>query len=581
MTKKILALVLSLCMMLSVCSGCGSSTQNAESTADSETSSAASSVEEAVEEASEDETEEAEVVEEAEEAEEAEEPEAPAVTISYPLGSDITLTFWTAFDSNAFGDFGLSSYNALEALAYVQEKTGVGYEYVEVSNFSASEQFNLMIASGDWCDAMQCSKYYTGGLSQAYADGVIADLTDMLAEYAPDYYAKLMERDQTTLENIRTAGRDLMLVSMFDDYINDGGTFVRGDWLEALGVEWPTTFDGFIDLLYQVQAAYGCEYTYPADPGAGISGAEAYFGSELFSLRTDGSDLAIYVDNGTVYSGVTSDGYREYLELLIQLYADGIINKEFYVSELDRGSTMGYVGDGNIFIWSGRADTINDALSYTTDENMSIMPVTTYFVGESGVYDFLDEVVYANTDGLSITTACEDIGLALSFYNYFYTDEGAVLCNYGLEDVGFTYDSNGNPQYTDMILNNPDGMNFNTALVIYGISGVVTLTNNNAKLTAYTDEVVNAIEVFSSLEGTSSEHTYPNGAALSSAESDSIANQITDIVAYATEQCLKFVVGAEELNDESWASYVAYCNSVGLEDCVAVYQQAYDNYLAG
>lgn len=504
---------------------------------------------------------------------------APAITIDYPLEGDLTeLHYWTSFDSNAFGSFGVSTFNDLQALDLVEEATGVRYVFDEVSFFSAPEQFNLVIASGDLPDAIPAYRYYTGGLAQAYADEIILDLSDMLPEYAPDYYAQLMTRDETTLRNIRIDGMDLEVVSMYDTYVNDGGAYVREDWLEELGTEWPETFDGFIDLLYQVHDAYGCAYTYPVDPGAGMAGAEAHFGTELFSLRSSSSDLAVYVDDGVVKSGVTSDGFRAYLELAAQLYADGIFNSDFYVSELDRGSTMGYIGDGNIFIWSGRADTMNDPLYYTTDPDMKIKPVTTYFPGESGEYDFMDEILYANLEGISLTTSCEAPELALSFYNYFYTEAGQLLCNYGIEGLSYTME-NGKPTYTDLLLNNPDGMNFNTAQAIYGMTGVVTKTDNEAKLSAYADYVIDAIEVFSSLEGTSTKHTYPRGASLGTDAANRIANQLTAVTSYASEQGLRFVCG-EPLTDEAWEAYVSACNDYGLIDCVAAYQEAYDEYMA-
>ena len=594
-TKHIAILVL-LALLVTMFAACGSSSETSEESSETTEVTAAEETEaeeaeEAVEEEAEaeEETEEAEEIpeesaEEAVEAEEAADEETEeteeTASISYPLGSDITITFWTEFDNNAFGSFGLESYNDLEALSLVAEATGVNYEYVEVSNVVASEQFNLMIASGDWCDAMKAEKYYTGGLAQALSDEVIYDLSDLIPEYAPDYYAVLSEQDQTTLDSIRTDGKDLQLVSINSVYINDGGTFVRGDYLDELGVEWSTDFEDFIDLLYLVKNTYGSEYTYPADPGGGLTGAEAYFETELFSLRSDSSDLAVFVTDGVVYSGAISDGYRAYLELARQLYADGIFNQDFYVAELDRGSTMSYIGDGNIFIWTGRADSMNDPLSYTTDEDMYVQPVDAYFLGESGEYDFLDEVVMASTEGISITTACEDPGLVLSFYNYFYTDEGALLCNFGIEDVAYSLNADGEPEYTDLILNNPDGMNFNTAMAIYGMSGVVNWTDTEAKLAAYTDEVVEAIELFSNLDNKSSLHTYPNGAALSAEESSSINNQLTAVTSYAAEQCLKFLVGAEDLTDETWETYVQHCIDLGINDCLEVYQTAYDDYLA-
>jgi len=575
--KKHIALFLTLALLLAM-TACGAEAAPASAAS---AASAVSAAEESPVPAEEPPEESAEAAAGSAEESAAEEiPEEPAVVIDYPLGEGLTIDFWTEFDNNAFGSAGLTSYNELASVDDIEEATGVRYHYTEASFFSASEQFNLMIASGDWPDVLKASRYYSGGLAQAFADDIIIDLSDLLPDNAPDYYAAFLKKDRATQDNITTNGMHLQLVSMFNDYVNDGGAFVRGDWLKDLGVSFPTDFEGFRDLLYQVHDTYGCSYTYPMDPGATMAGSEAYYGSELFSLRTDSSDLALYIDEGNVVSGATSDGYRAYLEDLIDMYADGIVNGEFYVTELDRSSTMGYIGDGNIFIWNGRADSKNIPLYYTEDPDMEIVPVNTNFPGPSGEYDFMDEVLFASTnDGISITTACEDPEMVLKFYNYFFTEEGSMMTSYGIEGVTYTIE-NGEPKYTDLLMDNPDGMNFNMALVIYGVNGLVGITDSKARLAAYSDEVVEAINIFSNLEGTSTLHTYPNGASLTAEQATSISTKLSDVVAYATEQCLKFVIGSEPLTDESWNTYVDTCNAMGLEDCVAVYQEAYDSYMA-
>ena len=44
----------------------------------------------------------------------------------------------------------------------------------------------------------------------------------------------------------------------------------------------------------------------------------------------------------------------------------------------------------------------------------------------------------------------------LQFFDYFYTDEGYLLANYGIE--GESYDLiDGVPTWSDYIMNNPDG----------------------------------------------------------------------------------------------------------------------------
>lgn len=85
------------------------------------------------------------------------------------------------------------------------------------------------------------------------------------------------------------------------------------------------------------------------------------------------------------------------------------------------------------------------------------------------------------------------------------------------------------------------------------------------------------------IEDSTDDRRYPSS--LSSnftvAENEEIAEYENDFLTYAQETILKFLDGALELNDDTWNEYVNTCNSMGLPEIVAVYQNAYDQYLAG
>ena len=59
-----------------------------------------------------------------------------------------------------------------------------------------------------------------------------------------------------------------------------------------------------------------------------------------------------------------------------------------------------------------------------------------------------------------VTTSCPEDKLitALKWLNYGYSEEGLVYWNYGTEGETFILDDNGIPQWTDLILNDADGL---------------------------------------------------------------------------------------------------------------------------
>lgn len=82
-------------------------------------------------------------------------------------------------------------------------------------------------------------------------------------------------------------------------------------------------------------------------------------------------------------------------------------------------------------------------------------------------------------------------------------------------------------------------------------------------------------------DGITAEHYYPSAISLTAEERDSIIIKVTNIATYCQEDLLKFIVGDSELTDDTWNAFAAQLDAYGLQECTAVYQNAYDEYLSG
>lgn len=587
MKNKLFAMLLVLALVLSLMAGCASKTTE-------ETSQPEASQPETTQEAPQ---EEAPAPEEAEDAETQEEepaveevPEEPKFVVEYPIGDGETdkLTMWASFDVNAFGNY-YSSFNDKPTVKYVQEKTGILLEFQEVSSTVATEQFNLMIAAGDYTDFLSCGSAngnaggpggggnYTGGMAQAYVDEVIIDLSDMVEEHAPDFWAELMTYGADGIAGATTDGRFLNLASFTKSSMSDSGMWTRGDWLEKNGKELPNTFAEMIDLAYFYKETYGCTHTIPVGPGCSIDFANTAYGTGIFGVS--GSDIAMFRNGDTLVSGMTTDGYREYLELMAQLYADGILNKEFYVSEMGRNESMSTIGKGNAAFWQGMADHKSEFSTMADDPDFEAVALP-LLVGESGTHDFATPVDPVGGGGPSISVDCEDPELALEFLNWFYTEEGYMFANYGTEGETYNIGADGKVEYTDLILNNPNGMNSQQAFMYYAWSHTGSISYGDKNLDTYSDDIRQVISTWSDESRKSYDHAIPSAAALDAEETNTVTGMIADVTSYASEIILGWITGTSPLTDEAWDAYVDQCNQLGLEDCVAVYQGAYDDYLA-
>lgn len=59
---------------------------------------------------------------------------------------------------------------------------------------------------------------------------------------------------------------------------------------------------------------------------------------------------------------------------------------------------------------------------------------------EGQTLHFANKKTLVGDNSWSITTACHDPELALQYMDYFFTDEGSTLCNYGVEGEGMAFD---------------------------------------------------------------------------------------------------------------------------------------------
>ena len=116
--------------------------------------------------------------------------------ISYPLADGDTLTMWRVFSAFIWSGL-MDSYADMPTLPIIEQATGVNMKFIECSDSAAYEQFNLTIATGDYPDLMAMD-YYSGGVTAAYEDDVIIDLTDLVDENMPNYKTLIDTMDDYT-----------------------------------------------------------------------------------------------------------------------------------------------------------------------------------------------------------------------------------------------------------------------------------------------------------------------------------------------------------------------------------------------
>lgn len=570
--KRLLSILLAMCMLLTMAACGGGSTSASEektvSAAEETTTPEASKPTEAPQQASEAEpsAEEESVLEDSA----AQEPETLA-PLSYPVSDgSTTLTYWYSYPP--FVPNFLDDVSNKEIYQAINQAVGVNIQVVGYSLVNANEQFQLMVASGDYTDIIYSfGSNYSGSIEGAVEDEIITDLGPYLEEYAPDYMNYILTDEEVALAVHTDAGYVPAFAGIGDENVSvNGGQIIRTDYLDAIGKEMPTTYDELEEVLTAFKNELNIPSPYWSNPSGYVVEMTAGYG--IYP--------GFYVDDGQVRYGFYDKGYFDYLTMMNRWYETGLLYADFAAQQnLQQFPDSSLVTNNQVGVWF---NSLNEMTAYTpetaTDPNFAItgMPILTREKGETTHFCTAFSRVSVNS-GNFISTNCKDLELAMAWCNYWYTEKGTLLANYGIE--GESYEMvDGKPQFTDLVTNNPD-MAFDIAISVYcEFNGGGYYVLNEKTDSNYSEVQLQARKNW--LENSDGANIYPSYAALNAEESAVYGAKIGDVDTYVEEMTLKYITGAEPLTDESFQTYQATLDGFGMQECIQVYQNAYDRYLA-
>ena len=571
MKYRILALLLAAGMLLAL-TACGGAVQSAPAEDAPEQAEASAPEEAAAPEAA----PEPEAAAESGSAEEISAAEEAPVEIeygevTYPVFEDTQdMSIFGSASAQFLGSVDMSLYSQTAAVQALEEATGVRLDYSSMTNDDVyQEKLTLMIASGDYPDFFcKAPEYYASGAAGLLEEDVCIDIAPYLDEHAPDL-KRLLDEDTEYAENVYTDNGELVGVKMRAAPTTDGGGIIRQDWLEEQGLDMPETFDQLHDVLLTFKDAYGC---------ANAIGVLSSLGSPLtfgFNIKLDTNNFSFVVHDGKVCPTIEEPASREYIELLAQYYSEGLFNSDFLANYspmmFDQMACTNETG----FWQSGRMSFNGMFESYIQDDDALIAPVKDISKTGKETSNIGGAGTPVGKNSISITTQNEYPEQSVEFINYMFTEEGIELANYGVEGQTFEY-VDGEPVYTDMILNNPDGFNSNVARSLYTLNAFLPYFQPQAALemTFTSPRMAEAEEIWMSTRSPE-EHTWT----LNSAEAEEYNALISAINTSIQENLTAMVMGQKPTED--WDSYIDSLYDMDLQRCIDLQQQAFDRKYGG
>lgn len=478
----------------------------------------------------------------------------------------VTITIWGSDREN------MPFRNGLETIELLKERLGINIEIISAPTESISEKYGLLMASGDLPTIVQ----YKANDLLLYKDAW-QPLNELLNETdTPNLWAVYSDPDMRrrvsdTDGNIRYIGQRTAITC-------GKVYFYRQDWLDKLNLEAPKTAEDLYNVFKAIKEG---------DPNGNGEADEI-----PFSVRKQGknnrSNLMAFINNwgiaetffaedGKVKFGATDARMKEALEWLHRCYEEKLIDMEYLT--LDKTAWYSEWTNNQVFMSYDWAAYIDNVSNLFKNENSDIRIVGALPPeGPTGISETRDQL-QPIADGewnaaIYVGATDEQKKAAMKLFDYLYSEEGMLLMNFGVEGEQFEY-VDGEIKYTDLIMNNPDGLSPQDALRSFGVQILLTLRQDARYERAFVTDEVNRIRdlyesenhigaAFPTLDFTSDEQSIIN-------------EKYTEIETYMNEMIDKFIMGVESL--DHFDAYAAQIEKMGIADVLAVYQTAYDRYM--
>lgn len=359
-----------------------------------------------------------------------------------------------------------------------EEEKHIDLEFLVPPAGSQLNNYETMITSGDFPTLMMNAVADTP--PKMYESGMILDLTELVEQYMPNYYANIQSNEtlkSKTVFDVDGQERILAIYIVNDDYpYYFSGMTYRRDWIVKYGVN-PQTGEPFtggytdesnvdswvddvvfpsggIDPVYISDWEWMFEIFTKAQEDLGIEDSycmSIYYPGYTWSgglCSSFGEGLPVFYKavDGSAQFGGDKEGMRAYLECLNNWYEKGWLDQDFN----ERTSDIFYAIDdtairtGKVGMWmgiqgglGGRLDLNDGGLTEGIFAAGCAWPINDVY----GPEECKNVEPRCLNSGTSLTGSGfyvmegadkKDLPTLLSFLDYLYTEEGGLLHTLGL-----------------------------------------------------------------------------------------------------------------------------------------------------
>lgn len=325
---------------------------------------------------------------------------------------------------------------------WINENGPANVTFVPIPRTDPGQKWNVLFASQSAPDVIQ--EFDQNIINPLIDQKQIMPLNELIEKNSVEY--KQLLKDYPALKKVLTSADGQMYkIGRVLESFPLNAMFIRTDWLKVLNLEVPKT----TEELFQVAKAFA-----ERDPDG--NGKKDTYGMAL-SWRSEGVIDSMFGSPGGSYglvNGQPSRGYENTKEAVTfkkRLFEEGIIDKDFVNdkngAKAKQDFLNGKIGIYPIFVGSWYEFTVNDLATLRKAAPTAIVePIA---LPKSPAGEYVPEVQNPVQATTAINARTKDPVAAIKYIDFMNRKGTGRTLLFGLENVHYKLDANGNPQSVD------------------------------------------------------------------------------------------------------------------------------------
>lgn len=458
-----------------------------------------------------------------------------------------------------------------------EKRTGIHVEYVEgPDDFNdVYAEIDQRIISNTLPDAVMTKLTQTNVYGP---QGAFADLAPYISKYAPNLQKYIDDNPDYKALVTDDSGAIYGLVKespIFTDYLA-----YRADHLEKAGIDVTSikTVNDFTEAMRTLKSHYGADNPnyYPLEGRENPIRFAAWFGCP--------SNISAEESNG-IYVGHQKDGSLDIMderaytmvETMKTWYDEGLINPEFAANTRTEGDWEAAMINGNgtfEYDYYNRAEWFmaNGGTEADPDYQMGVMDM---FRDENGnILKGTSSCKYNEECVTAVNAQCseEKIKTILTFLDYFYSEDGITLANYGVEGESFETQADGSKEFiVDYAVEEAKPEGEKRWSFLSDRFTVCKPVDNDAFFAWNSPLIAEAAGRINTDENMMESYNIKYTAE----QTEELSNLVATVFDAEIAGIVSFVTGNKEFDADTWRAFQEEMNSLGLSRIEEIQLEAY------